>query len=167
MNPFSEELRQLTISPKNNPRNLQIKIAERIIRLFCESATEYIQIDRYDINWKRVILPSLYSFTDFSLRFLPFWWSCFVVLDDRQIDIRLPFEWEDFDTYIKTIVSFAREYNRLPRESDIVIDDEKDPVHTWQTPIYKSLRKLTRRQELKIQFLKEMGPLVTFDASSQ
>ena len=46
-------------------------------------------------------------------------------------------------------------------------DEVKDAEHTWQTPAYKPFRKLSRRQELKIQFLKEMGPLVTADSGSQ
>lgn len=167
MNAFVEELKQLQVSPRNAPRNQQIKVAEKLIGLLCETATECIQIDDYDIDWKKVTLPSLYSFDGFSLRFLPFWWSCFVVLNDRQIDIRLPFEWENFDSYISKISSFAREYNRLPRESTNVIDEVKDAEHTWQTPAYKPFRKLSRRQELKIQFLKEMGPLVTADSGSQ
>lgn len=50
MNAFVEELKQLQISPRNAPRNQQIKVAEKLIGLLCETATESIQIDDYDID---------------------------------------------------------------------------------------------------------------------
>lgn len=50
MNAFVEELKQLQVSPRNAPRNQQIKVAEKLIGLLCETATECIQIDDYDID---------------------------------------------------------------------------------------------------------------------
>lgn len=46
-------------------------------------------------------------------------------------------------------------------------DEVKDPEHTWQTPVYRPMRRLSRRQQLTIHFLKDMGVLVTAESDSQ
>jgi len=126
----------------------------------CNAADEKIELSTYNMGEQQdVLLPSAYVFQNFSLRFLPFWGSCFIILDDRQLSVRLPRPGEKFSEYLENIRLFATTYNSLPRASngtEASLIKPEVPEHRWQTESYVPLPKLPKREQLVIRFQNEM-----------
>lgn len=160
MSTFAEQLRTLETWPKKVAYNTQIRIAQKLINNLCKAADEKIELSTYNIvEQKGLLLPSVYVFHNFSLKFLPFWGSCYIVLEDRELSVRLPGPWEKFSQYLEKIRLFADEYvslDRVPPTRAVTQDEWNKPQYTWETTTYKPLPKLSEREVLVIQFQNEM-----------
>lgn len=151
-------------STKPNTQEVKWKVAEKLALLLKENATEWVGFADYTIDAQNTTLFSSFWFKDCAIRFLPFWGSCFIVLDDREFKVWIPNNIWKFSEYLERIAIFASKYSSLRRVSTSsagLEDKENTPQHKWQTPTYKPLPKLSDRESLVIQFQNEMREFLT------
>lgn len=108
----------------------------------------------------KLVLPKQYDFDGFQIRFLPGWWTYFVVLEDGvQISIRTPHGKEEFEEDLKLIGDFIKKYNQLPLHET----PYKEPKSSHKGSSYelyvKSHPPLSKRQQAVIAFKKNLYAL--------
>lgn len=135
-----------------------LRVAKKVIRIL-STLTDSVTTFSYKIQHGKpddMILPSLYHFDWFDIKFLPGWWNYIIVLPDGvELSFKKPHSEKELQEDLEKIRSFIQEYTKLP----LYEKAPEIPRRLYEIGRNPLIHHISKRQSAVIEFRNTMREL--------